>query len=170
MLQWSSGRRGLLDPSFSEALSRLLETHAFEQLSTGEVCLLFSALCLPAITDPTFVSRNALSRLKLEHADFLEAITLRKTIEDFNRSYPSIEEFLSAGAADPEEEFKKARTAARGDGRGSKMKTVSYHAATVVAHGLARNVEQAAERDAANLDAFIEALDTQFRLTKRTRI
>ncbi len=160
------GTSGLTEPlrqlRFTDAVNFLLTDCDLGQLGSGEVCLLFAALCLPAMTDPTFISRNVLSRLKLEHADFSAAIALRKTIEELGRAYSGVEAFLSSGGADPEEEFRNARAAAQQAAGAIKMKTVNYHAATMVAHRLAQELAQATEQDSANIDAFIQGLDKAF--------
>lgn len=154
---------GMTEPSgqlrFTDAVNSLLANCELDQLGQGEVCLLFAALCLPAITDPTFISRNALARLKLEHADFSAAMALRRAIEELGRSYSSVEEFLSSGAVDPEDEFRNARAAALQAAGAIKMKTVNYYAATMVAHRIAQDLEQAAEYDPTNIDAFLRRID-----------
>lgn len=157
------GTSGLSEPlrgaRFTDAVKWLLTNTDLERMGSGEVCLLFAALCLPAITDPTFVGRNALSRLKLERADFSAAIALRKSIDDLGRAYSGVQEFMSTGSADPEEEFKNARAAAQQAAATIRTKTVNYHAATVVAHRLAQDLAEAAARTPTNIDAFIKGLD-----------
>ncbi len=143
---------------FNDAVTSLLADHNLEQRDVGEVCLLFAALSLPAVTDPTFISRDALSRLKLEHADFSSAIELRRSIDELGRAYSSVQEFQSSGGPDPEEEFRSARAAAQQTAQAIRSKTVNYHAATVVAHRLAQELALATDQDASNIDAFVKKL------------
>jgi AAA domain len=156
----TSGLSGSLQQlRFANAVHSLMADTDFEYFGRSEVSLLFGALCLPAIIDPTFASRNLLSRLKLEHADFSAAIALREAIDDLGRAYSSTQEFLLTGGADPEDEFKKARALALQTANAMKVKTVSYHAATVVAHRLAQDLTQAAASHPGNIDEFIRGLD-----------
>jgi len=160
------GTSGLSEPlrqlQFTDSVSKLLNYPESVSPCSWEHCLMFAALSLPAITDPTFISRNALSSLRLDPADFSAAIVLRKTIEDLGRTYSSIQEFITGSRLDPEEEFKNAHTAAKDEAAALKTRTVNYHAATMVAHRLGQELAQAVDYDIGNIDELIRSLESRF--------